>query len=167
MAEEGKRETEGVSLTLGAVTQFISRVRELPVKEKGLESLMKLSQIFEQEGVGTEIEAAIGRGYSFGDLAKILAECSGVAVSDRQLKYHLTRARNKAEKSKKPSRSERGRKTVSPDGKTKARDENVRISENVSRIEPDSHLKTDREAGGEVEGNQSGSFTISREEQEV
>jgi hypothetical protein len=78
----------------------MSRLSELPEREKDPGAAVSLGEIFRMKEYMAEIKCALKKGYTFENLAAIFTERCGVAVSARQIKYHFTRAKNRSAKSK-------------------------------------------------------------------
>jgi hypothetical protein len=72
----------------------MSRLSELPEREKDPGTTVSLGDIFRLKEYMAEIKSALKRGYSFSALAEIFTEKCGVNISARQIKYHFTRAKN-------------------------------------------------------------------------
>jgi hypothetical protein len=87
-------------LQQGAVSDVMSHLSGLPEHEKSPGALVTLSDIFRSKEYVSEINAALKKGYSFDDLAKIFTEKCGVSITARQMKYHHTRMKNRAMKKK-------------------------------------------------------------------
>ena len=81
------------------VTEMVTELANLPKREIKPDDLMTLPEIFRIKGYMTEIKGALKRGYSFDELAEIISERCGVAISARQIRYHFTRAQNMGKKS--------------------------------------------------------------------
>jgi hypothetical protein len=92
----------------GAVTDVMSHLSKLPERGRDPGVLVSLPEIFRTKEYMAEIKGALKKGYTFGDLAEIITERCGVAVSARQLKYHCTRAKNLAAKDKPGGQSKPG-----------------------------------------------------------
>jgi hypothetical protein len=84
----------------GAVTDVMSHLAKLPEREKAPDDPVSLSEIFRTKEYIAEIRGALKRGYSFGDLAEIFTERCGVAISERQIRYHYTHGKNQGAKGK-------------------------------------------------------------------
>jgi hypothetical protein len=78
----------------------MSRLSELPEREKDPGAVVSLGEIFRTKEYIAEIKGALKKGYTFENLAAIFTERCGVAVSARQIKYHFTRAKNRSAKGK-------------------------------------------------------------------
>jgi hypothetical protein len=78
----------------------MSRLSELPKREKDPSAAVSLPEIFRAKEYMAEIKGALKKGYTFEDIAAIFTERCGVAVSARQIKYHFTRAKNWGAKGK-------------------------------------------------------------------
>jgi hypothetical protein len=72
----------------------MSRLSELPEREKDPGTTVGLGEIFRVKEYMTEIKGALKKGYTFKNLAEIFTEKCGVNISARQIKYHFTRAKN-------------------------------------------------------------------------
>jgi hypothetical protein len=90
----------GTIIKQGAVTDIMSRLSELPEREKDPSAAVSLPEIFRAKEYMAEIKGALKKGYTFEDIAAIFTERCGVAVSARQIKYHFTRAKNRSAKGK-------------------------------------------------------------------
>jgi hypothetical protein len=90
----------GTTIKQSAISDVMSRLSELPEREKDPSATVRLAEIFRTKEYLAEIKTALKKGYSFDDLAGIFTERCGVAVSARQIKYHLTRAKNRSAKGK-------------------------------------------------------------------
>jgi hypothetical protein len=102
-AREGEilmTQRRGTIIKQGAVTDIMSRLSELSEREKGPGTAVSLGEIFRAKEYMAEIKGALKKGYSFSDLAEIFTEKCGVNISARQIKYHLTRAKNRSVKGK-------------------------------------------------------------------
>jgi hypothetical protein len=84
----------------GVVTELMSRLANLPEREKSPDDPVSLSAMFRTKEYVAEVKAALKKGYTFEDLAEIFTERCGVAISARQIKYHFTRGKNQGMKSK-------------------------------------------------------------------
>jgi hypothetical protein len=72
----------------------MSRLSELPEREKDPGAAVSLGEIFRTKEYMAEIKGALKKGYTFENLAAIFTKRCGVAISARQIKYHFTRAKN-------------------------------------------------------------------------
>jgi hypothetical protein len=82
------------------VTELMTELANLPEREKDPDDLVSLPEIFRSKEYMAEVKAALKKGYTFEKLAEIFSEKCGVAVSERQIKYHMTRGKNRGIKSK-------------------------------------------------------------------
>jgi hypothetical protein len=78
----------------------MSRLSELPEREKDPGKAVSLGEIFQTKEYMAEIKRALKKGYTFENLAAIFTERCGVAISARQIKYHFTREKNRSAKGK-------------------------------------------------------------------
>ena len=90
----------GTAIYQGAVTGVMSHLANLPNREKDPGAAVSLSEIFRTKAYLNEIKCALKKGYTFENLAEIFTERCGVSISARQIKYHLTRAKNRSVKGK-------------------------------------------------------------------
>jgi hypothetical protein len=90
----------GATIRQDTVAEVMSRLSELPEREKDPGKAVSLGEIFRTKEHMTEIKRALKKGYTFENLAAIFTERCGVAVSARQIKYHFTRAKNRGAKGK-------------------------------------------------------------------
>jgi hypothetical protein len=112
---------KGTIIKQGAVTDIMSRLSELPEREKDPGTAVSLGEIFRAKEYMAEIKDALKKGYSLSDLAEIFTEKCGVNISARQIKYHLTRAKNRSVKGKSGKRSlSRGCAPLSDTGQRRA-----------------------------------------------
>ena len=81
---------EAIQMTLGAAADLISKIKELPTREKGPDEVITLSELFHMKDFLTEAKSLIDRGYSARDLARLVTEKCGTDVSARQVKYFIT-----------------------------------------------------------------------------
>jgi hypothetical protein len=77
------------------VAALMTELASLPECEKNPNDPVSLSEIFRTKEYISEVKAALKKGYTFENLAKIFTERCGIAVSARQIKYHFTRAKNR------------------------------------------------------------------------
>jgi hypothetical protein len=78
----------------------MSRLSELPEREKAPGIAVSLGEIFRVKEYMAEIKGALKKGYTFENLAAIFTEKCCVNISARQIKYHYTRAKNLSAKGK-------------------------------------------------------------------
>jgi hypothetical protein len=119
----------GTAIKQGAVADVMSRLSELPNRDKDPGAALSLSEVFRTKEYIAEIKGALKKGYTFENLAEIFTERCGVAVSARQLKYHYTR-----EKNRKAKNSTGGK--LSPHAVSKSDDR----PENSARINPNAEI---------------------------
>jgi hypothetical protein len=98
-----------------AVSDVMSCLSELPDRGKDPGSTVRLAEMFRTKEYFAEIKSALKKGYSFGDLAAIFTERCGVSISERQLKYHYTRERNKRAKNNSGKIGGKSKKSKRPD----------------------------------------------------
>jgi hypothetical protein len=154
----------------GKVAALMTELASLPEYEKNPNDPVSLSEIFRTKEYISEVKAALKKGYTFENLAKIFTERCGIAVSARQIKYHFTRGKNRGMKSKTGKKagdaSASVKQTISVDSSGKTVNECVKENFIVS----DSRMKTssnvagfsfEKRATAEAEGNvDSGAFPI-------
>jgi len=87
-----------IQLRHGAVANLISHIKDLPEREKSPDAMLSLSEVFSEKSFISEIKILLKKGYSFGDLAGFIAEKCGISVTERQCRYHFTRATKKSQK---------------------------------------------------------------------
>jgi hypothetical protein len=76
----------------------MSRLSELPCREKDPGAAVSLGKIFREKEYFNEIKGALKKGYTFDNLAAIFTERCGADISPRQMKYHYTREKNRRAK---------------------------------------------------------------------
>jgi hypothetical protein len=86
---------KGTAIKQGALADIMSRLSELPEREKDPGAAISLAEVFRTKEYLAEIKGTMKKGYTFENLAEIFTERCGVAVSARQLKYHCTREKNR------------------------------------------------------------------------
>jgi hypothetical protein len=125
----------------GKVTELMSRLANLPEREKAPSDPVSLSEVFRTKEYITEIKTALKKGYTFENIAEIFSERCGVAVSARQIRYHFTRAKNRSVKGKSGKKSEEN--SISENNVSSADFQQTDESEDVKEdfIAPDSQTK--------------------------
>ena len=98
----------------GAVADVMSHLSKLEGREKDPAKPVVLSELFRTKEYAAEIQSALGKGYSFDDIAEIFTQRSGVQITGRQLQYHHTREKNLRTKGKKSKSAGAAKKAISP-----------------------------------------------------
>jgi hypothetical protein len=138
----------GTAIKQGAVTDVMSRLANLPNREKDPGAAVSLSEIFRIKAYLNEIKCALKKGYTFENLAEIFTERCGVAISARQIKYHFTYANNQGAKSKSAKQAE---KTGVPENHASSADSHGEaIAEDMKEnfIAPGSQTRTSSNVSG-------------------
>jgi hypothetical protein len=117
----------------------MSCLSRLPEREKDPGAAVSLGEIFRTKEYLAEIRGALKKGYTFGEIAEIFTERCGVSVSERQMKYHYTREKNRRAKN-------------SVDGKSKQPDtpKSKAAPENSAPMAFNEKLETDTESAANV-----------------
>ncbi len=102
------------TIQLGAVTDIMSHLSTLQERKKDPAKPVALSELFRTKEYAAEIQSALGKGYSFDDIAEIFIQRSGVQITGRQLQYHYTREKNLRTKGKKSKGAGAAKKGISP-----------------------------------------------------
>ncbi len=110
MMKQRKRTT----LQQGVVVDVMSHLSKLEGREKDPSKPVALSELFRTKEYAAEIQSALGKGYSFDDIAEIFTQRSGVQITGRQLQYHYTREKNLRVKGKKSKGTGAAKKAESP-----------------------------------------------------
>jgi hypothetical protein len=137
----------------GKVAALMTELANLPECEKNPNDPVSLSEIFRTKEYIAEIKAALKKGYTFENLAKLFTERCGIAVSARQIKYHFTHAKNQGVKGKSVKKagvsvdSANHASSMDSPGKTSAEG----VKENL--IAPDSQTKASLNISGFDFGN--------------
>jgi len=99
MTQKGKP----IQLQHSVIMGLISHLKELPSRDTNANKVLTLTQIFHTEEFKKEVQSLLQKGYLHSEIAAIITEKCGVHISERQVKYHCTRAAN-TKKYKKSSR---------------------------------------------------------------
>ena len=95
------RKKKPILLKRSVVMDLVSHLKDLPSRDTNANNVMNLTQIFHAEDFKKEVESLLERGYSHTEIATIINEKCGILVSERQVKYHCTRAANRTKRGKK------------------------------------------------------------------
>jgi hypothetical protein len=117
----------------------MSRLSELPEREKDPGEAVSLSEVFRTKEYLAEIKGALKKGYTFGEIAEIFTERCGASVSERQMKYHYTREKNRRAKNNAAGKS---KQQDTPEGKA--------APENSAPMAFNDGLETDTESAANV-----------------
>jgi len=98
MSKKGK----SIQLQHSELIDLVSHFKELPSRDVNTSKVLTLTQVFGNEDFKKEVQSLLNRGYSHAEIALAFTAKCGVSISERQVKYHSTRAAN-AKKSKKSS----------------------------------------------------------------
>jgi hypothetical protein len=132
----------GTTIKQGAVTGVMSQIANLPNREKDPGAAVSLSEIFRIKAYLNEIKCALKKGYTFENLAEIFTERCGVSISARQIKYHLTRAKNRSVKGRLGKKAEDNSVHEGSVSSTDSPSENTAEGAKENFIAPDSRTKT-------------------------
>jgi hypothetical protein len=138
----------GTAIKQGAVTDVMSRLANLPNHEKDPGAAVSLSEIFRTKAYLNEIKCALKKGYTFENLAEIFTERCGVSISARQIKYHLTRAKNRSVKGKLGKKAEDNSVHEGSVSSTVSSRENTAEGVKENFIPPDSQTRTSSNVSG-------------------
>ena len=83
-----------IQIQHNVVMELVSHLKELPSRDENINKVLTLTQIFHTEAFKREVKALLKRGYTHKEISKIITEKCGIIISERQVKYHYTRAEN-------------------------------------------------------------------------
>jgi hypothetical protein len=147
----------------GILREFIAKLAKLPNRKGEPDVPASLSEMFRTKEYMTEIKAALKRGYSFDDLAKILSELCGFVITSRQMKYHFTRGKNRGLKSKSAKKSGVNRTDENRVPAADSQQKNTAEGAKETLTASDSEMKTSPHDSGFIFKN--GAITVPEETQ--
>ena len=133
------KKKELIQMPRGSVVDLISHIKDLPMREKGPDEMLKLSDLFKMKNFLIEAKSLLERGYSAQDLARLVSKKCGADVSARRIKYFITYSSNSNNKKRK-------KRPSSPKLPDKGGDKSNKTSHDLAEKKTDSKAKLQAKA---------------------